>query len=140
MNMKLSLPTRIVSTVKNKLQSKNNRQDVNQLELEENSVKSRTGIYLLNDVVYLRKKTLEGVDSQLVVIDIEGKCDVRKIINDYRCFDPQEGITPREKLKKKQLRLIENAMVPKTILLCDFWRTDHFIQCSIITLFLLSQF
>ena len=50
------------------------------LELEENSVKSRSRIYLSNDVVYLRKKTLESVDSHLVIIDIEGTSDVRRII------------------------------------------------------------
>ena len=50
------------------------------LELEENSVKSRSGLYLSNDVVYLRKKTLEGVDSHLIIIDKEGTSGVRRII------------------------------------------------------------
>ena len=87
--------------------------------MEENSVKSRTGIYISKDLFYRRKKSLEGVDSHLVVIDIEVRSDFRRIINIYRCFNPQEGITPREKFKT-QLKLIKNAMIPNTIVLGDF--------------------
>ena len=42
-------------------------------ELETNSVKSRTGIFIANEVPYRRRSNLEGKDSHKVIIDIEGK-------------------------------------------------------------------
>ena len=44
-----------------------------QFELETNSVKSRTGIFIANEVPYRRRSNLEGKDSHKVIIDIEGK-------------------------------------------------------------------
>ena len=47
------------------------------LELEtKSSVKSRTGIYLSNDITNTRKLDLEGSNSHLVIVDIEGNSDV----------------------------------------------------------------
>ena len=89
------------------------------LEIETNSVKSRTGIYISKDINYSRKIDLEGVNSHIIVIDIEGRSEIRRIINVYRCFNPQEGISAREKFKN-QLVLIKKAMIPDTVLLGDF--------------------
>ena len=50
---------------------------------------------------------------------MEGKSEVDRIINVYRCFNPKEGITPRQKLAY-QLRLIRNAMTNKTVIFSDF--------------------
>ena len=52
-------------------------------------------------------------------VDIEVNSDVKRIINVYRCFNPQEEISPREKFKY-QLGLIKNAMTTKTVILGDF--------------------
>lgn len=44
-----------------------------ELELELNSTKSRVAVYVNNNVKYVRKTELEGVDSHLLVIDLIGK-------------------------------------------------------------------
>ena len=71
------------------------------LEIEINSVKSRTGVYISKDINYSRKIELEGVNSHLIVIDIEGRSEIKRIINVYICFNPQEGISAREKFKNQ---------------------------------------
>ena len=43
------------------------------LEIEKNDVKSRTGIYVSQRIPYKRRKDLEGLNSHIVIIDIEGK-------------------------------------------------------------------
>ena len=68
---------------------------------------------------YERKRNLEGKDSQLVIIDFEENREIKRIINIYRCFNPNGNVNPREKFKY-QLNSIKNAMIPKTVLLGDF--------------------
>ena len=41
-----------------------------ELELETNNVKARTGIFVRNNIKYKRRRDLEGVDSNLVIVDI----------------------------------------------------------------------
>ena len=41
-----------------------------ELELEMNNLKARTGIYVKNNMQYKRRNDLEGVNSNLVIIDI----------------------------------------------------------------------
>ena len=65
------------------------------LELESNSRQSRVAFYILNDINYTRHSSLEGVDSNLIIIDIEGKSPTR-IINVYRSFNPQNGQSQRD--------------------------------------------
>ena len=43
-----------------------------QFELETNTLKSRTGIYISNCVQYKRMKQLEGVNSNMVIRDLKG--------------------------------------------------------------------
>ena len=88
------------------------------LELENNSSLSRVGCYISNKLNYKRNLALEGVDSNLIIIDIEGTNPTR-IINLYRSFNPQNGVSQRGKFKH-QLSLIKESFTNKTILLGDF--------------------
>jgi hypothetical protein len=58
------------------------------------------------------------VDSHLVIVDVVGTKQLR-IINVYRCFNPQDGSTAREKFIS-QLLLIKSAFIPGTIIMGDF--------------------
>ena len=89
------------------------------LEIENNSIKSRTGIYITKNLNYKRNVKLERKDSHLVIIDIEGNSEIKRVINIYRCFNPVGNVSPRDKFKY-QLNLIKNAMTPKTVILGDF--------------------
>ena len=90
-----------------------------QFELETNSIKSRTGIYIANDISYRRMFTLEGVDSNMVIIDVEGLESVKRIINVYRSFNPQNNVNARTKFIY-QLSIIKNAMCNKCLVIGDF--------------------
>ena len=87
--------------------------------MKKNSIKARSGVYISNRVNYTRQTNLEGIDSHLVIIDIEGKSDINRIINVYRCFNPEGNTTAREKFRY-QLNLIKIAMKTKTAIIGDF--------------------
>ena len=53
---------------------------------------------------YPRKTNLEGIDSHLVIIDIEGISDIKRIINVYRCFNPEGNTTAREKFRNQLIK------------------------------------
>ena len=55
-----------------------------QLELESNAIKARTGFYVKNNIKFKRRTDLEGLNSNLVIIDFEGRGEVSRIINLYR--------------------------------------------------------
>ena len=42
-----------------------------QLELESNAIKARTGFYVKNNIKFKRRTDLEGLNSNLVIIDIK---------------------------------------------------------------------
>ena len=88
------------------------------LELENNSYISRVGFYVSNEVNSKRQSQLEGVDSKLIIIDIQDNNPTR-IINVCRSFNPQNGQSQREKFKY-QLSLIKNAYCKGAIILGDF--------------------
>ena len=88
------------------------------LELENNSSLSLVGYYISNELNYKQNLALEGVDSNLIIIDIEGTNPTR-IINLYRSFNPQNGVSQRGKFKY-QVSLIRKSFVNKTILQGDF--------------------
>ena len=70
-------------------------------------------------VNYVRRTDLEGINSNLIIIDLEGTSQSR-IINVYRSFSTQTGTTQREKFKY-QLTLIKHALQKMNcILLGDF--------------------
>ena len=87
-------------------------------ELEVNSYISRVGFYISNEINYKRQSTLEGEDSNLIIIDI-GSINQTRIINVYRSFNPQNGQSQTEKFKY-QLRLIRKAFTKGTIVIGDF--------------------
>ena len=66
-----------------------------QIQVEVNSQKSRVAVYIKNCVKFTRRYDLEGVDSQLVIIDIQGDREIR-LINIYRSFNHQNGRTQKE--------------------------------------------
>jgi hypothetical protein len=76
------------------------------------------GIYIKNTVKYLRKFEMVGEDSHLMIVDIKAKTSIR-LINIYRCFNPQEGISAKAKFLI-QLDLISKAVVPNMFIVGDF--------------------
>ena len=49
------------------------------IEIENNSIISRTAIFVKNTVKYERRCEFEGIDSNLTIIDVKGKETVRII-------------------------------------------------------------
>ena len=62
---------------------------------------------------------LEGTNSHIVIIDLEGPITVKRIINVYRSFNPQNNVSARDKFKY-QLEIIKSAMTQSTVLIGDF--------------------
>ena len=56
-------------------------------ESESNSTKSRCGMYVANNISYVRRNDLEIINSHVIIIDINDKNKTR-IINVYRPFNP----------------------------------------------------
>ena len=78
------------------------------LDLEKNSMKSRVGFYFARNVNYVRKFDLEGTDSNMIIIDIEGPLNTW-LINVYCSFAPQNSVSQREKFKYQLSLLINTA-------------------------------
>ena len=96
------------------------------IETENNSNVARVAIYINNSIQYSRRCDLEGVDSNLMIIDLAGAINIR-LINIYRSYSPQHGIGQREKFND-QLDHIARAWTPNTIILGDFnldWAKRH---------------
>ena len=89
-----------------------------ELEVEQNVVKRRVAIYINSKINYIPRKDLEGTDNNMIIVDIKGTKPVR-IINIYRSFNPQNGVSQRTKFQL-QLSLISNAINDNEILLGDF--------------------
>ena len=87
------------------------------LELEKNSIKSRTGMYIKNCVKYIRRVELEGIDVHMVIIELPD-CNSNKLINIYRSFNPV--MRSASDSFKEQLDLIKRAWTKGSILLGDF--------------------
>ena len=88
------------------------------IEVETNETKSRVATYIKDNIKYIVNKNLEGTNSNLQIIDIDQTPKLR-IINIYRSFNPQGGVTQREKFKY-QLQLIKEAMTENIIIIGDF--------------------
>ena len=88
------------------------------LELELNTTKKRVGTYIRKGVPYTRKFELEKPDHHVVVIDINAGVNLR-IINLYRSFRPQGGISPQS-LFSAQLEIVKNALVKNCLVMGDF--------------------
>ena len=74
------------------------------LEVETNSVKKRVGVYVMNGIEAIMRNDLEGVDSNLLILDIRGEQNFR-LINVFRCFNPTKAFFTY------QLGLIKAAFV-----------------------------
>ena len=62
------------------------------LLVEKNVVKSRTGMFIKDGIKFTRRNELEGIDSGLVIVDLELSSKVR-IIGVYRVFNPHGQIS-----------------------------------------------
>ena len=74
------------------------------IELEQNTVKKRVGIYIHEDTKYVRRKDLEKENCHIVIIDVTA-CTNLRLISVYRSFRPQGIISPTA-LFKKQISLL----------------------------------
>ena len=90
------------------------------LELETNSVKSRVGFYITKKLIYIRRNDLEGLNSNVIIIDVAGSSTLR-IINIYRTFTTQAGESQQTKFRY-QLSIIRKAIEKnvKFMILGDF--------------------
>ena len=77
-------------------------------------------IYITKSLKYVRRNDLEGLNSNLAIIDLDGIVKSR-LINIYRSFTPQSGDSQRENFQY-QLILIKKALenCENCILLGDF--------------------
>ena len=74
---------------------------------ENNQVKPRVGMYIKNEIKYTRKIELEGLDSGLVIIDLQLQTCTR-LIGVYRIFNPPGNVTQHD-FFTSQLNLIRQA-------------------------------
>ena len=80
--------------------------------------KEITGIYIRADMKYNRRKDLEKDNMHIVIVDLACSLQIR-IINVYRSFRPQNGLTP-DNFLKGQLDLIKAALCCNCYVLGDF--------------------
>ena len=88
------------------------------LELELNSDKKRAGIYLKNDIKYIRRLDLEKENFHIVVVDVITDVKIR-VINVYRSFRPPNSMTP-EDFFVEQLKVIKKALCINCYIMGDF--------------------
>ena len=88
------------------------------IELELNNEKKRAGIYLRNNLKYIRKFDLEKEGFHLLIVDVYTNVKIR-IINVYRSFRPPNGMTP-EIFFNEQLKILNNALCNNCIIVGDF--------------------
>ena len=66
------------------------------IEIENNNIKSRTAIYINENITYKRMKTLEGVNNGVIVLDLE-TVNKYRIVNLYRVGEEEETRIERER-------------------------------------------
>ena len=89
------------------------------IEAEINTTKTRVGAYIKNEINYTRKINLEGTNSHLLILDLEGQSGPTRIINIYRSFNPSDGRSAKE-MFNYQLDLIKLAYTNSAIIVGDF--------------------
>ena len=87
-------------------------------ENEMNDLKSRCGIYVRNNVSYVRRTDLEVKNMHIVIIDINNT-KKHRIITIYRPFNPQITISQKE-FFEQQLQILKANITPNTLVLGDF--------------------
>ena len=80
------------------------------LEVENNSIKARCCIYIRGGISYVRRDDLEGVDSNLVIIEAKTNAQIYLIINLYRSFSMQGDVTPEVRFVT-QINTIKSAIL-----------------------------
>jgi hypothetical protein len=78
---------------------------------EINDAKSRIGIYVNSKLDYVRRLDLEGLNSDIVIIDLKTNPQLR-IVNVYRSFNQPNS--------KRQLGLLKLAINNNSLLMGDF--------------------
>ena len=64
------------------------------IEVEHNDEKARTAIYINSNISYTRRNDLEGLNNNLVIIDVHSTKTIR-IINIYRSFKTSKQCKPK---------------------------------------------
>ena len=89
------------------------------LELEDNQDKKRVGVYIKENLKFLRRTDLEVVNTHEMVIDIECRSGITKrLINLYRSFNPIGHSAKNFFIK--QVDLISQAFDNNTVMMGDF--------------------
>ena len=78
------------------------------IEVENNSIKARTAIYIKTDIEYKRMNTIEEPELNVIIIDINLKTKVR-LVNLYRVFNPVNGMSQID-FFRNQMRIVHNAL------------------------------
>ena len=91
-------------------------------ESEFNNIKSRCGIFISNNISYVRRLDIEIQNMHVIVIDLKDPSNTR-IINIYRTFSPQTQQTQKN-FFINQMALVSSLITKNTILLGDF-NLDH---------------
>ena len=87
-------------------------------ESEINEYKQRVGFYIKNIIDYRRCPNLEGINNNLIIIDVLREKNSVRIMNIYRSFNPPT-VTAKE-LFTTQCDQIRSAFVNNTVVLGDF--------------------
>ena len=88
------------------------------MELELNLDKKRAGIYLKNDLKYVRRSDLEKEDFHTVIVDVFVNVKIR-IINVYRSFRPPNNMTPLA-FFAEQIKILNKAVCNNCFVMGDF--------------------
>ena len=80
------------------------------LEVEKNSIKARCCTYVRGGVPYVRRDDLEGMDNNLVIIQMKTNTQSYLIINLYRSFSQQGAVTPELRFTA-QVNIIKSAIL-----------------------------
>ena len=88
------------------------------LELEQNDVKKRVGVYIHKDIKYKRRNDLESKNFHIVICDII-TTRVTRIVCLYRSFKPPGMLSP-DAFFNAQLAIIKNALNDNCIIMGDF--------------------
>ena len=75
--------------------------------MENNKIKARTAIIIKDSIQYTRREDLEKEGLGIVIIDIKIP-QIHRIINLYRSFNPQNGMSPMD-FFENQLQIIKDA-------------------------------
>ena len=88
------------------------------LEMEKNSTKLRSGIYIRDSISYTRRTDLEEENTHVVIIDINDRKKHELLIY-IAHLTPPPGLTQKA-LFDKQIQILNNAANPNVIIMGDF--------------------